>query len=299
MNQFRYSLFVLIGACSYGIHASIVKLTIAAGFTVGQVTGSQYLFGLAMLMAVYFFTKRVKMSWKDVSSLMTVGLLLSATGIFYGLSLARVPASIAVVMLFQFTWIGILIEAIYHRAMPSNQKLISVVFLWAGTLLAGGVGSTNFQWGEHLDGVVYGLLAAITFALFIFYSGKVAPGVPTIQRSVFITSGGLLLVLFYVSPILIVDGVLTTGLWKYGLLLGIFGTILPVVFFAIGTPKIDSGLATIVGAAELPAAIVAALFILGEAVSFLQMTGIMIILIGIAIPQIHFPTHRPKRSFSR
>ena len=47
------------------------------------------------------------------------------------------------------------------------------------------------------------------------------------------------------------NGTLNNGLWKYGIMLGLFGLVIPVVFFAIGSPKIDSGTAMIAGAAEL------------------------------------------------
>ncbi|MEW4151487.1 hypothetical protein Q0N88_14915 [Bacillus thuringiensis] len=40
----RYSLLVLLGACSYGILAIFVKLAYAEGFSLGEVIGSQYWF---------------------------------------------------------------------------------------------------------------------------------------------------------------------------------------------------------------------------------------------------------------
>ncbi|BCB02417.1 hypothetical protein [Bacillus sp. KH172YL63] len=53
------------------------------------------------------------------------------------------------------------------------------------------------------------------------------------------------------------------------------------------TPHLDSTLSTIIGAAELPAAILAAIWILGEQVASLQVVGIVFILVGICIPQFH------------
>ncbi len=64
---------------------------------------------------------------------------MSMTGIFYAISVEELPASIAVVLLFQFTWIGVIIEAIANRTFPSRDKIISILILFAGTLFAGGV----------------------------------------------------------------------------------------------------------------------------------------------------------------
>ena len=182
MKSYRASLCVLIGASSYGIHASVVKPGLGKGYSVPDITGLQYLFGLVMLFAAFLFTRKVKMTAGQVASLLGVGVFLSLTGIFYGMSLSLIPASIAVVMLFQFTWIGVLIEALYIRKLPSKKKLVSVLFLWIGTLFAGGLGSSHgFDWTDNSLGLLYGFGAAVTFALFMFFSGKAARNVPTFQ----------------------------------------------------------------------------------------------------------------------
>ncbi|MNN93181.1 EamA-like transporter family protein [compost metagenome] len=79
---------------------------------------------------------------------------------------------------------------------------------------------------------------------------------------------------------------LNDGLWLYGLILGIFGAVLPVLLFALGAPKINSGLASILSAGEFPVAVTASVIVLHEQVTWLQWFGIVIILYGIAYPQI-------------
>jgi drug/metabolite transporter (DMT)-like permease len=291
MKPINASLCVLVGASSYGIHASVVKLGFAEGYTVTEVTGIQYLFGLLMLLAAFLFTKKVKVPANQVFSLFGLGALLSLTGIFYGLSLSKVTATVAVVMLFQFTWIGLLIEAFYLKKWPSGKKLISVGFLWTGTLLAGGLASAGgFGWSGDILGVLYGFAAACTFALFLFLSGKVAKGVPTIQKSLLITFGGLLVVFSAFQPSFIREPSRVIEMGGFGLVVAIVGTIFPVVFLAIGSPHLDSSITTILGAVELPAAIISAMLILHEHVTAMQMTGMILILIGIAVPQMHFRT---------
>lgn len=287
MTNLKYSIFIFIGACSYGILASIVKTGLTAGHTVYELTGSQYLLGFLLLLLTFPFIKRVKVSFKQIGALMLTGTALSLTGVFYSLSIERVPASLAIVLLFQFTWIGILIEAIYERKIPDKNKVISTAFLMIGTIFASNLLSSTAQ-PIQFEGVLFGLLSAVTYAVFIFASGKVAVGVPSIQRSIFITLGGLIVLILIAGPMLLKNGIYLDGLWKYSLSMAFFGAIFPIVLFAIGTPKIDAGLATIVGSAELPAAIAAAMLILGEKISSAQTLGIILILIGISIPQLQF-----------
>jgi drug/metabolite transporter (DMT)-like permease len=283
-KMLKYSSLVLLGACCYGFLSVIVKLAYKQGFSVSEVIGSQYLFGFLFILIPFLFSKK-SFSLKDTLYLAIAGTTTSLTSILYGKSLETIPASIAVVLLFQFTWIGIIIEAIANRKMPSKEKLFAIIILFIGTILAGG-GSMNHLLALHPTGIIFGLLSAISFAFFIFVSGRVAVHLPSITRSFLMTSGAFLFLLFVLSPNFIVNGSLGNGLWKYGSLLGLFGVLLPVLLFSIGTPKIGAGLATILGAVELPTAVMASAFILNEYVSSIQIIGVLIILVGVAVPQL-------------
>ncbi|QGQ47921.1 EamA family transporter [Metabacillus sediminilitoris] len=98
------------------------------------------------------------------------------------------------------------------------------------------------------------------------------------------TLGDMLFLLIFLSPNFIVNGSLGEGLWKFGSILGFFGVLLPVLLFSIGTLKIGPGLATLLGAAELPAAIIASIVVLHESVSCTKVFGVLLILFGSAVP---------------
>ena len=123
MEKFKYSLLVLFGACSYGVLSTIFKLGFIDGFSAHQLLGGQYVFGWIGLLLLVLFFSRHKVSKKQFFSLLTVGTTMSMTGIFYAISVEELPASIAVVLLFQFTWIGVVIEAIANRHSQAVKKL--------------------------------------------------------------------------------------------------------------------------------------------------------------------------------
>lgn len=281
----KNSLYVFLGACSFGILSTIVKLAYSKGFVFKEIMIVQFGTGWLILLILMLLFARRKVSPKQIVRLAGVGICTCLTGVFYYLSLQSIPASIAVVLLFQFTWIGVLIEAIVNRSMPSKPTLISIGILLIGTILAGGlIGADQLQ--LNLKGTLLGLAAAFMMALFVFFSGRVETQLPPITRSFFMSCGGMILLTVLFTPKVFLEVSPTGGLWVFGLVLGTFGVVLPVLLFALGAPNISTGLATILGAGELPVAVIVSILILNEQVTGLQWVGVLIILLGIAYPQI-------------
>lgn len=281
----KNSLYVFLGACCFGILSTIVKLAYSKGFVFEEVMISQFGTGWLILLVLMLVFARKKITLKQFGRLAGVGLCTCLTGVFYYLSLQSIPASIAVVLLFQFTWIGVVIEAIVNKSMPSKETLVSIIILFIGTILAGDlIGGDQLQ--LNLRGTLLGLAAALMMALFVFFSGRVETQMSSITRSFYMSCGGLILLTVLFTPKVFMEVSLANGLWVYGLILGTFGVVLPVLLFALGAPKISTGLATILGAGELPVAVIVSMLVLKENVSTLQWAGVLIILLGIAYPQI-------------
>ncbi|MGG3510273.1 DMT family transporter [Paenibacillus lautus] len=285
MRLLKYALLVFLGACSYGSLSTIIKLGMNDGFKMQQLVGAQYFFGWCMLLLLVLLFSRKKLGLKLALSLLGAGITISLTGIFYGFAVEELPASIAIVLLFQFTWIGVILEAVVDRKFPSREKCISMIILLIGTILAGGILEPSVG-GITAKGVIFGLMSAVSFALYIFVSGRVATQVPAVNKSLYMTTSAMIIILIVFSPSFIYDGAIAEGLWKFGLPLGLLGIVIPVLFFSIGVPKLGSGLGAILGAAELPAAVVASVLILHEEVSLLRWVGIIVVLLGIATPQL-------------
>lgn len=291
----KYILFVLAGACSFGLLSTFVKKAYESGFNVGDVVGSQNLFGVIMLWSLVFVTAKsakqpkassaFKVTRRQALSLMAVGTTTGLTGILYYAALQYISASFAIILLFQFTWMGILLEAIVERKRPGKDKIVSLVVLFVGIIMASGYlggGQEAISW----IGVTLGLLAAVTYALFIWFSGKTAKQVAPITRSAIMLSGSFILVMLVFPPHFLINGSLHEGLLPWALLLALFGVVIPPLFYAIGVPRVGGGLATILSAAELPTAVVMSYVVLNESVNWLQWLGVAITMFGIALPEL-------------
>jgi drug/metabolite transporter (DMT)-like permease len=152
-------------------------------------------------------------------------------------------------------------------------------------LLAAGVteqGLAGFNW----IGVLFGLLSAASYSLFVLMGGKAVPSVHPAYRSAWMITGGMLFVFILFPPSFLMSGAHLVGLLPYGFLLGLFGAFLPPVLFAIGVPHTGGGLAGILGAAELPVAVTLSAVVLHEHVSGLQWLGVVAVLLGVALPEL-------------
>lgn len=170
MTYWQSVMLVIIGACSYGILSIFMKFAFNAGFTPYELSGSQLIFGGLIMSVMALFFSRERFRLKHLLILAPVSLMMASTSLLYHQAVSRVSTSLAIVLLFQFTWIGVLLESIADRKWPSAAKWVSVAMLGGGTILSSGLGENGLQ-NVSMAGLVCGLLSGFAFAMVIFFSG--------------------------------------------------------------------------------------------------------------------------------
>lgn len=280
MKTWHYAMIVFLGGCCLGILSTFVKLAYAAGYSMSEVTGSQVFVGTIIIWIVTLFTRKKKFEATHTLKLLVAGVPMGLTGLLYYQSLQTLEASLAIICLFQFVWIGTLIEWIYYKKGPSSSKILSIVILLSGSVLAAGLFGKSVEiisW----QGVLWGVLAAFTFSIFIFLSGIMGKDIPAIQKSALLSTGSLIITFLLFPPVFLVDLPTVIGVVPYGLFLGVFGVVLPPLLFSIGMPHVGPGLGTILTASELPVAVIMSAIVLSEHISVPQWAGVAIIIGGI------------------
>ncbi|MEC4117737.1 EamA family transporter [Myroides phaeus] len=295
---------VAIGASSFGMLASFVKLAYQHGYTTAEVTLSQVVLGLVGMLIINMIRKKqptdLKPTKKDIKQLMLAGTSMGFTSVLYYMAVSYIDASIAVVLLMQSVWIGVVIESVITKTFPSLLKIVAVCLILFGTVLA-----TNVLANEiNLDirGVIFGFLASCSFATTMFASNVVANHLPAPKRSLFMLCGAFIIVAIFVILTQVgpnnSDAMMglfkqfsdnTTGIrdfnwnifYTWGLLLALFGTILPPIFLNMGFPHTGVGLGSIISSLELPVSVSVAFLVLGEQVILIQWVGIILILSAI------------------
>ncbi|MFI8496452.1 EamA family transporter [Peribacillus butanolivorans] len=282
--MYLYPLLVVIAASSYGLVSTIIKLAMRSGFSASEAVTSQFFFGFCIAVCIFILTNRTKLNFNGVKILILAGVFTGLTNIFYGLSLNYLPAPLAVVLLFQFTWIGMLISCITKRKFPSRIELISLIILVTGTIPSAGLIDVDLS-QIPFQGWLWGLAAALCYSLFLFVNGRATTNMNTTNRLVLVSFFAFMMSVVFQSPEVIWNGTLfSEGLWIYGLILGLFGMIIPVFLFTIAVPKVGLSMSSILGAIELPIAVMVSVILLSENVTSLQIVGIVTILLGMSLP---------------
>ncbi|HEY4651103.1 MAG TPA: DMT family transporter, partial [Pontibacter sp.] len=132
----------------------------------------------------------------------------------------------------------------------------------------------------------FGLLAALFYTIFLMVSGAAGNNLHPATKSALLLTGACILVFSIFPPVFLVNGSLFNGLFKWGLILSVFGTVLPPLLYAYGIPRVGLGLSAILSSAELPVAVMMSSLVLQEQVVAVQWCGVALILVAIALSNI-------------
>ncbi|MGX9986974.1 EamA family transporter [Soonwooa purpurea] len=307
-NVLKGVILVGLGASFYGMLATFVKLAYKEGFTTAEVTASQFVLGiLGMLLLNIYQSKVSKKAYPNITNidkkkLILAGTSMGCTSLFYYLAVQYINVSVAIVLLMQSVWISVVIEAFLKKTKPGVRKIISVIIVLVGTLLATNILNQDIEMDWR--GLMWGLLAASSFSTTMFAANSIATYASPFRKTLFMLLGGAIIVslfLFFgqIGPFYF-DGLKSiyamfsdnpdnirafdfSIFWKYGLILSLFGTILPPILFNSGFPKAGLGLGSIISSMELPVSVMMAYILLKERVEFIQWCGIALILFAIVL----------------
>lgn len=288
-NVLKGSLFIALGASSYGMLATFVKMAYQEGFSTAEVTLSQYILGFAGLLILSLFSKTKqkvkteKSNFKSVFKLILAGTSLGLTSTFYYLSVQYVPVSVAIVLLMQTVWMGVIAEMIIYKKIPGLRKIISVLIILIGTVLATNLlqESVIINW----TGFFWGIMAALSYTATMYSSNNIELDSPPLRRSLFMILGGFIVIalIFHSS----INTHFSTGIFmRWGIVLSLFGTILPPLLFTRGMPLTGMGLGAIIASVEIPVSILVAYIWLQEPVDFIQWMGVILILFAVVLMNI-------------
>lgn len=298
-TKFVSGALVFSGACSFGVLSTIVKAGYAHGLTIGQLTGMQVLLGMGGAWLLYGLQSTLRRKtdigaraaargggknaagFFSALTVMGAGTCTGLVGVFYYQAVRLLPASVAIILLMQYLWMTFIIEAVAYKKRPHKKELAAAVAVLGGTVFAGGAFSADITLNGK--GVIFGLLSALCYSLFLLVSGRAGNDLPPLKKSALIVSGAWLLTWSVYPPVFLADFALLQTVLPWGAALALFGSLIPPLFFSLGIPGTGVSVSAILSAAELPVAVFASWLVLHESVDALRWTGVLCILAAIVL----------------
>lgn len=288
----RASAFAAGGAAfmagaSYGVVTPLAKLAQGQGLTAGQLALFQYAVPLVVLWTASWLkgkppTLGGSSWWPPVLAGISAGM---TSWLYYG-ALAHLSAGLAVLLLFQFAWMVVVVEAIAKRRWPQPRILWSVGLVWVGTVASVGFG-LGLDLRASVVGWALGIGAGAAYAVSLYANGQMDPRLPTAWRAATAASLACLTVLTtaWLAGGQTVRWRTEPQAWWWLVAVGCFSQALPVWLLAWSAPRIGGTLAAILASSELPVALVGSWIALGQRFGWLTWVGVAIILSGIGLGQ--------------
>jgi drug/metabolite transporter (DMT)-like permease len=215
------------------------------------------------------------------------GLLFAADLTFWHHSIEAVGAGLATVLgNIQVVFVGLLAWlALGER--PENRALASIPVVFVGVILISGVIGKGAYGDDPLMGVVFGLLTAIAYALFILIlrEGNVdvrRPAGPlfdaTLSAAFFSALGGVV-----VGDIQWAPG-LESQAWL--VLLALSSQVLGWLLISVSLPRLPAVLTSIVLMLQPVSTVFLGALLLSEAPSSVQVAGVAIVIAGVAVATV-------------
>lgn len=284
MKNIKYIFMVLLGGAMYGTMSSFVKLSYSWGYNAAEISFAQAALAALFLGICTLRTRssQYKLTRKSILSLLLTGSAIGLTNFLYYLSVSYISASLAIVILMQFTWFSLFLEWTLFSKKPSSIEFLTVLCILVGTVLAGNLlGAEGLS--LSLKGILLALSASLTYAVYIVANGRIDKNVRWQSKSTLIMLGSAMTIFVINSRTIITDNHFGGEFLLWVLFLAIIGTTIPTALFAVGIPRIGAGVSSILMTIELPVAVLCAYIVLGENISLSQIAGIIIMLAGISV----------------
>lgn len=284
MKNIKYILMVLLGGAMYGTMSSFVKLSYSWGYNAAEISFTQAALAAIFLGTYALVTRKKnqgKLTRKDLLPLILTGSAIGMTNYLYYRSVSYISASLAIVILMQFTWFSMFLEWIIFAKKPSRLELLTVFFILIGTVMAGNLFGSN-AWSFSLKGILLALFASLTYAIYIVANGRIGKSVQWQSKSTLIMIGSAFTIFIVNSRTIITDNHFGGNFILWAIFLAVIGTTIPTALFAAGIPKVGVGISSILMTIELPVAFLCAIMVLNERISLIQVVGIIVMLTAIS-----------------
>lgn len=275
-------IYAIISATAFGAMAVLIKVGYAAGMTGDEIMQYRFAYAVLILSSILFVKDRslLKISWDGLLKCAFLGLVvywLQASCFVH--ALASIPASTAALVLYGHPVLVTLLSAVFLKMKLDRMVTLSLVLVTSGCCL---VFYDAFLKEVDGLGLLYAVGAMVFFSCYLLFVQVLLKGLRPQTATLYVMLFAA--VAFTISGDPSIWLRLTTGKLTFGFALGLIPGVIAVTFLYLSIEKIGSAYACIFSSIEPVVTLIAAAVFLDENVVLLQISGALLIIAGIIIP---------------
>ncbi len=278
--------FLLMSISAIGLAVGTIMMKILpaeAGLTPGQVAVWRFLIAAPLTWLVTLIQKKGKGLLPETPGwLLAMGLVYSIASVLALLALSRLPSSIYVIILFFYPSLIVVFHLLNRKPVPG--------LWWLGlplTLIGLILTVSHFGQPLALDllGIILSVLNGITFAIYMLMSEQVFQKNTDRQLSSSWVMTGAMVVGLLLAFIFGFKAPETLRGWVYLAILGVVGTLIPILSMNFGIQLIGSARGSVISTLQPVGAVLISTVFLHEALTPLQWLGGILVFAAIILLQ--------------
>ncbi|MBK1829406.1 DMT family transporter [Verrucomicrobiaceae bacterium R5-34] len=277
---------VILGAFLFSSKGIVIKLMYAEGLSPASVLMLRMIIALPFYLVIAIILRKKlgaisSRDWCSIAALALLGYFLCSLVNMIGLQFISV--GLERVILFCYPSVVLLGSAMVHRKRPAKALLAACLLSWIGLYL---VIQDEIHFHDHASQVLLGsglvFLSAVLYACYILISKPLIMRVGSEAYTSVVMCISCVWVLGYFATTESDIGALTASakVLGYGVIIGVFGTVLPTYILSFGLSRIPATSYAVLSSAGPVTTIILSLAMAGQFPSGLQCAGVALSLTG-------------------
>lgn len=269
---------VLAAALAYGTMPIITKVAYAAGVSMSSLLAYRFLLASALFAVLGWNAPRIP--WRRRLLLWAVGSVFVGNAFTYFTALQHTPAAVASLLLYSYPVMVTLLAPLFGLERLRLRGVLAALLAFAGCALTAAGASLS---GVSAKGVVFTLLSALIYALYVVISSRFASDIPAEAAAAHLAQ--VCALFFLVAGAL--QGELavpaTVTAWGAIAAIAVVCTVIALRAFLAGMALVGPARAAVASSVEVPVTIALAVAFLGERIGAREVTGGALILGAVAM----------------
>lgn len=282
-HQLRGTLLVVLSGTLFGFLGYLGTRLIDFNFSIENMLFWRFLMAaVCMLPGILLFKNKSLPSAQPhsksilIRTLIIGALCYTGNSAFYFMAAEQIGTGLAMVIFFSFPVFVTLLMWLFDGWRANTYAVAALLAVILGMFLLKGHGTAAL----NLHGILLALLGAVCYAFYIYDNQHHSKTIDARLLTLFVCIGNTFIFLIWSLSSHTFTLPTTWEMWLFVFLIGVIGTSLPIQLLLNGLKYISPVKASIISVLEPVITLLLGYLLLAETVTLLQLTGVVIILLG-------------------